>query len=137
MLEQRKISEILVYSTDCDNEEYAAVRHLKTSGMVERAKVRKDGWHHKTARESRQVREPSQHFFLPLNFSHQECENLYGRQGPNLSIIDLVSLALRLTALVTLRDLCNVLESTYSESKLRSDNCSNPSSFDNRPENGS
>jgi hypothetical protein len=29
----------------------------------------------------------------------------YGRQGPNLSFIDLVSLALRLTALVTLRDL--------------------------------
>lgn len=42
---------------------------------MERAKVRKDGWHHKTARESRQVREPSQHSFLPLDFSHQECEN--------------------------------------------------------------
>ena len=75
VLEQRKISEILVYSTDYDNEEYAAVRHLKTGSMVERAKVRKDDWHHKTARESRQVREPSQHSFLPLKFSHQECEN--------------------------------------------------------------
>lgn len=63
------------YSTDNYNEEYAAVRHLKTRDMMKRAKVRKDVWHHKAARESRQVREPSQHSFLPLDFSHQECEN--------------------------------------------------------------